>query len=705
MAPKRLETTSKMFDALFAIISIFDFTTDIIILINWWYNDRLIFFGIGISFILLAHFSYYCAFLLIHAGSGDSWNIAAYSCSIIPLTPFLGIIWPLVASPDSSLQKLFCCKIAWNHDGAWIAPYTDTDRVTTWRRNLFYRNTTHVLHAIIQSFPQCILQIVAIYYFKESNNVSLSISITTSIIMICSQFYVILFIFEIRRIVNLIYIISCFAVDFVGITFIISILFYYPSNGESEMSSYFGMIRYIYLWEGIVCIGSLIAYTYVVLSITLMVIGCVQILSLIAHHENLYCNNNCMAGLCMILGILIVVPFMCFGMIFFWIVLAFIMALLGIALSIIGVSWTLFVVDSIIIEKRINYEANKFYYDNLDWIVGKTNSIKDGDGNITLSKKQNKIVKLCVINQVLLKNHPLASMNYYNRDVSVSKQRWKNYYDTGLIEYLDNHQRQNFKNVSLKEMRQNCVVDENWMRRYTKHVNPFKHFGNQYYFDILNEIISRYKNDDGLEKCVHGLAIAVVGFVNYILGPVYFTSKIFNLLMPFIIVGYMEIDGHINYFVAVDIYLVIIWCLYVVVILIWMISSCYMLNEAYYAWHILPSTKLLYAAPSSSAGASCEEVQQQIEEYYFRVALFSLIEETFINRYGSDVTNLIIDYLDSIECTSKECLIETLLDNLFGITITDIILGYHCDRIERLKEKNIAAGIDPQLIEIITEYT
>ena len=191
-------------------------------------------------------------------------------------------------------------------------------------------------------------------------------------------------------------------------------------------------------------------------------------------------------------------------------------------------------------------------------------------------------------------------------------------------------------------MRQNCIVDENWMEHDSRNVNPFKHFGDQYYFSLLNEIIREYKNDTGLNKYVHGAKIIVFGFVNYILGPIYFISKLFNLLMPFIIVGYMGIDGHINYFVSVDIYLVMVWCWYVVVILLWMISLYYMLNEAYYAWHILPSTNLLHAGfRLGGAAASCKEVQKRIEEEYFRVALFPLIEETLIDTYGSDVTNLI----------------------------------------------------------------
>ena len=372
------------------------------------------------------------------------------------MIPFLEIMWPILASYNSSLRKLFCCNIAWSHDGFWLAHYSVPNAwpVPFWREDLFHRNTTHFLHAIIESFPQCILQIVAAYYLKDTNNVWLSISIAASILMICLHFYGILLIFEIRRVVNLMYTISCFAVDFVGIIFIISILSYHPSQEEFEISSYFIMIRYLYFWEGLVCIGSLVVYTYVITSTTLIALACMEVLSQISTNDKFW-RNRCTSVMCGIGCIVIGIPMMCFGVGFSLIALAFVMALLGIALGIIGVSWTLFILDSIIIGHRI-FQEDSFFYDNLDWVVGETDSIKGVNGNIIMSKKQNKIVKLCIINQIILQNHPLIALN--DKDVPRWEvKRWENYYDTGLIDYLDNHQRQKFKK---------CIVERNETKLY-----------------------------------------------------------------------------------------------------------------------------------------------------------------------------------------------------------------------------------------------
>ena len=209
--------------------------------------------------------------------------------------------------------------------------------------------------------------------------------------------------------------------------------------------------------------------------------------------------------------------------------------------------------------------------------------------------------------------------------------------------------------------------------------SPFKQFGDEVYFTYLNDIKSDFAEHLGCRKCLDGSAMIVVAILNYVLGPIYFLSKIVNLLMPFIIVLYLGIAGNINYFVDIDIFLVIIWCLYVIVIISWLIALYLVLNEEYYAWHILPSTKHLRTAWNGGSGATLDEVRNKIHDNYAGVTLHPLIQRQIKEQYGGDITTLILAYLDSICLTYRECLIESLLDDLFGISITNIILDYHND--------------------------
>ena len=66
------------------------------------------------------------------------------------------------------------------------------------------------------------------------------------------------------------------------------------------------------------------------------------------------------------------------------------------------------------------------------------------------------MIKICVINQEILKKHLLITMTEKDRTVVYHYRKpWNNYYDTGLMDYLQKQQREYFKTVSIKEMRQN----------------------------------------------------------------------------------------------------------------------------------------------------------------------------------------------------------------------------------------------------------
>ena len=152
---------------------------DIIILINWYNQAKMTFFCIGVSFITLSQLSHYCTFHMSHHGKSpkDCIHSMLATCLCIPC---LQIILTLLVESDSCFRQIFCCDIEWKDLLIQIrAP------MHQWIEKALY-----FLHAILQSFPQCILQIVAMYYHKQTNNVFLSISILLSILMIRSQCYI-----------------------------------------------------------------------------------------------------------------------------------------------------------------------------------------------------------------------------------------------------------------------------------------------------------------------------------------------------------------------------------------------------------------------------------------------------------------------------------------------------------------------------------
>ena len=649
---KMHEVSGKVMDISLAILSMIDLTTDIIVLINWYNENKMVYFGISISFIILAQLSFSCMF---HADASYSRSERFISiiCTL-PFLPFLQIAWTL---------RMGSKNMDYYYDEN-PSRYYDYSTIK-WIFKLWFRNMPYFLHGLLQSFPQCILQVAAIIHFKQTNDILLSISILISILMICSQFYVFLLVFEHRRFRNMLYLVLCFMVDFIGFIFIISVSFYDPK----EMSSYFQAIQYIYLWEGIICIGPLLVYCGVFVLIFLSFSYAPG--KLIGLWDKFNSNGAKFdAAKCIAVTLLVIIGGICVLSIIL-IIVALSMALAFILLIIASTSLTIYVLENTLNEHRLFYverEERKFYYNILEWILHKSDEIKDCKGNVLLTAKQNKIMKISIVNQAILEQNPEITMTSeeVNNINMWNDAAWWNYYDPKLVDYLQkNDEKDNFKTVSLKEMRQNCTY--NFYETYkARNTNPFKEFGNEEYFAILKGLITNYDEDNGCEKCLDALWIMIVGSINYILGPMYFLSKILNFFMPFIIVLYLGIVGKINYFMDVDIFLVIVWCLNVVFVLLWMVSLYFLLNEEYYAWHIIPSSKWLKASHSDYiiGYAECADVQQSIDEHYFRIVYYPLIASQLEEKYGADVMNVIEDYLNSIPVSSKETLIESLLDNL-----------------------------------------
>ena len=204
---KLFKLTGQMVDTLLAILSMLDFVTDIIVLINWYNENEMVFFGIGISFIIIAQLSYSCIFHMVHQPSTGKALSIQILCTI-PCLPFLQIAWTLVIRSQSVLRKIIakicCCfSMQWNDFYAtddWGSARANAHHAAvTWLGTLCLRNVLYITHGVLESLPQCILQIVAIFHFKQTNNVSLSISILFSILMLCSQFYVPLYLFNYKR--------------------------------------------------------------------------------------------------------------------------------------------------------------------------------------------------------------------------------------------------------------------------------------------------------------------------------------------------------------------------------------------------------------------------------------------------------------------------------------------------------------------------
>ena len=167
-------------------------------------------------------------------------------------------------------------------------------------------------------------------------------------------------------------------------------------------------IRYIYLWETIICIGSLIIYGVVVAFFGFCFVGIIiafeEGIDSFDFNDFIGFKEVCKLIMYILLGIIAGIPSTACGIAIGSIFVGLIMVLSFIALVVVGTLWTLIVFGTISNRERLDYNSRQFYYDNLEWIIKKSDKIQDENGNTMITKKQNKVIKLCVINQEILKN-------------------------------------------------------------------------------------------------------------------------------------------------------------------------------------------------------------------------------------------------------------------------------------------------------------
>ena len=158
MADYQESATIKVFGLVFditsGIVSLLDLTTDIIILTTWYNQDRMTFFWISISILILAQLSYVTVFYYYHA-SPDFWDDTLRSfisvLFTLPFAPFLSFIFWAVSDSDSLLRDfidayLLCYDFDWNE---WYI--SDTKSVKSkWIERTLYKHLGFICEALIE---------------------------------------------------------------------------------------------------------------------------------------------------------------------------------------------------------------------------------------------------------------------------------------------------------------------------------------------------------------------------------------------------------------------------------------------------------------------------------------------------------------------------------------------------------------------------
>ena len=246
---EKYEIFGLTFDIIAAMISVVDLTTDIIILVTWYQQQRMTFFWISFIILLLGQISYIGIFYLYHGDStkaGLAHSILSCLCTI-PFAPVLSFIFYLVGDEDSLTRKFIdkylpCFNFVWHDVNANLSD--DQSPKKKYLEKKLYKHVGFLMEAFLEAFPQSILQLTAIVYYNEPNLISI-ISVLISMCSICGKTLLII-LTEFRGYKMKLYIWLCLVVDFFGIFFVVSYAFY--STPDPKLVPYFITIRNLYLY-------------------------------------------------------------------------------------------------------------------------------------------------------------------------------------------------------------------------------------------------------------------------------------------------------------------------------------------------------------------------------------------------------------------------------------------------------------------------
>eukprot|EP01084_Bolivina_argentea_P217446 369174_1 len=266
------------YDILTITISIADVATDIIVLIDFYNKERMIFFWISLSILILAQCAYSMAFSLKFETepSWDAFRACLCLLCLLPFGTFVAFCFYFNDRDDCVWFERLIDALALKDDNEF-STNSSYSKAMLFIRNKLNRHLGFLLEAVIEAFPQSLLQIVAIVVYHEANYISI-ISILLSMFSVMTKS---LILSQGIDTYTFLWTWLCAVTDFFGIFFILTWVFYTNDSIYGEYWGYFNIFGYIWLWKFLISIAS-IAATGCILFI---LFGYWAILGLFCYHE------------------------------------------------------------------------------------------------------------------------------------------------------------------------------------------------------------------------------------------------------------------------------------------------------------------------------------------------------------------------------------------------------------------------------------
>eukprot|EP01084_Bolivina_argentea_P266552 452125_1 len=245
---------SLFYDILTVSVSMLDVVTDVLVMMQFYQKERIVFFIASLTILIIAQLTYILSFWGRHHRRNSPLLSISLFFLLIPLSPFISFLFYIVADEQRYkllIENTFCLnKLIYNNP---YSSYVDNDKseLKQWMQMKLYKHIGFIIESLFEAFPQSILQLIAIIYYNESVSLLMITSILLSMISVCSKSFA----FSITVSINIksmIFSWLCCATDFISIFFTCSIIFY--GLAHPDFSDAFYSIQKLYLYKIIICV-------------------------------------------------------------------------------------------------------------------------------------------------------------------------------------------------------------------------------------------------------------------------------------------------------------------------------------------------------------------------------------------------------------------------------------------------------------------
>ena len=528
MAPSQVTKSfcSFGYDILTILISIADVTTDIIVLLDFYEKDRMVFFGISLGILILAQCSYSFAFTT-RFETFDSWPVIIACicfCCILPFGTFVAFCI-YFAGQDGCFSDFLHNSLGLDTSSLYFDNPKDSE-FAKWIKQKLDKHLGFILEAAIEAFPQSLLQIIAIVYFQEANYISI-ISILLSMFSVMTKS---LILSQGLEKFTFIWTWLCVVTDFFGIFFTLTWVFYSNDLIHGEFLGYFNIFGQIWIWK---------FFISVLIPVGLGIIAAV-IYSIVGAFVLIKEDGGCWA-----------IGWICAGLCFGPILLC-----LGVVAACLGgevFCYTLFAVFiyEYCTERIVDYDSHDSVI-NINWMVR----------FISSAPKNERVLRIVAI------NHGLYDI-IARTDLA------------DVIEYADKvHKKGGVKR--LKMIKYKDIRKRSWNPEAANFIPEF--FGG-----IKKEIIDSYHDVTTSGGCCSGvfdfLYLIVHCSAVFVLVPVFLISKVVQIMYPWIILIYLVIMGILT---EVHVFQLVMLIVYICLQLILLPLGVYVMRINWWIWHIYP---------------------------------------------------------------------------------------------------------------------